>query len=518
MLIDFPLISSILIISLLGSLLIYLFPAGEKGTKWFAVVLSLIPLALSSILLLGIVAPDMVQLPSVAIPGQEFLAYERADWIPQAGIHFEFGVDVLSGPLVFLTALLTTLGMIFSWGEKHRTREFFAVLLFMEATVVGVFASLDLFLFFVFWEGGLVPMYFLIAIWGGPNKKYASIKFFLFTQAASLLVLLGIFVFYWMSDPRTFSMVEVMVQRPVPVGIFTDLLFFSLLLGFGTKLPMVPLHTWLPDAHVEAPTAGSVLLAGVLLKMGGYGLIRFNVQMLTDFSDGAFGVSDSLYILVAIIGIVSIIYGAFVCLAQDDLKRLVAFSSVSHMGFVTLGMAAAVLGARAGVDANLAMTGAVFQLFAHGLISAALFMIAGALGHNVGTRLISRLQGAAKRIPNTAGFMMVAFMASLGLPGLVGFVAEFSVILGVYQGFDAYFGSGLYVLIPAISIVITAGYYLYAMQRAMFGPEREDAGEMKDLHSFEILSLAVLMLFIALFGILPYILFDPILGWAGGLP
>lgn len=504
MLIDFPIISSILIISLLGTLLIYLFPAGDRGTKWFAVLLSLVPLALSTILLLGIVAPGSVELTSISAGGQEFLAYEKAEWIPQAGISFEFGVDQLSGPLVFLTSLLTTLGMIFSWGEKHRTKEFFAMLLFMQATVAGVFVSLDLFLFFVFWEGGLVPMYFLIAVWGGPKKKYASMKFFLFTQAASLLVLLGILVFYWMSG--TFSIVEIMDQgQVIPLGLYTDLLFFALLLGFGTKLPMVPLHTWLPDAHVEAPTAGSVLLAGVLLKMGGYGLIRFNVQMLP-------GVSDGLYVLVVVIGIVSIVYGAFVCLAQDDFKRLVAFSSVSHMGFVTLGIGAAMLG-----GSKLAMAGAVFQLFAHGLISAALFMIAGALGHNVGTRLISKLHGAAKRIPNTAGFMMVAFMASLGLPGLVGFVAEFTVFLGVYEGFEAYFGSGLWVLIPAIAIVITAGYYLFAMQRAMFGPEEEDAGEMKDLHRYEILPLAVLMFFIALLGILPYLLFDPILSWVGGL-
>ncbi|MCK4457785.1 MAG: NuoM family protein [Thermoplasmata archaeon] len=504
MLIDFPIISSILIVSLLGTLLIYLFPAGDRGTKWFAVLLSLVPLALSTVLLLGIVAPGSVELTSISAGGQEFLAYEKAEWIPQAGISFEFGVDQLSGPLVFLTSLLTTLGMIFSWGEKHRTKEFFAMLLFMQATVAGVFVSLDLFLFFVFWEGGLLPMYFLIAVWGGPKKKYASMKFFLFTQAASLLVLLGILVFYWMSG--TFSIVEILNQgQVIPLGLYTDLLFFALLLGFGTKLPMVPLHTWLPDAHVEAPTAGSVLLAGVLLKMGGYGLIRFNVQMLP-------GVSDGLYVLVAVIGIVSIVYGAFVCLAQDDLKRLVAFSSVSHMGFVTLGIGAAMLG-----GSKLAMAGAVFQLFAHGLISAALFMIAGALGHNVGTRLISKLHGAAKRIPNTAGFMMVAFMASLGLPGLVGFVAEFTVFLGVYEGFEAFFGSGLWVLIPAVAIVITAGYYLFAMQRAMFGPEEEDAGEMKDLHSFEILPLAVLMFFIALLGILPYLLFDPILGWVGGL-
>ncbi|MEE9489201.1 MAG: NuoM family protein [Thermoplasmata archaeon] len=504
MLIDFPIISSILIVSLLGTLLIYLFPAGDRGTKWFAVLLSLVPLALSTVLLLGIVAPGSVELTSISAGGQEFLAYEKAEWIPQAGISFEFGVDQLSGPLVFLTSLLTTLGMIFSWGEKHRTKEFFAMLLFMQATVAGVFVSLDLFLFFVFWEGGLVPMYFLIAVWGGPKKKYASMKFFLFTQAASLLVLLGILVFYWMSG--TFSIVEILNQgQVIPLGLYTDLLFFALLLGFGTKLPMVPLHTWLPDAHVEAPTAGSVLLAGVLLKMGGYGLIRFNVQMLP-------GVSDGLYVLVAVIGIVSIVYGAFVCLAQDDLKRLVAFSSVSHMGFVTLGIGAAMLG-----GSKLAMAGAVFQLFAHGLISAALFMIAGALGHNVGTRLISKLHGAAKKIPNTAGFMMVAFMASLGLPGLVGFVAEFTVFLGVYEGFEAFFGSGLWVLIPAVAIVITAGYYLFAMQRAMFGPEEENPGEMKDLHSFEILPLAVLMFFIALLGILPYLLFDPILGWVGGL-
>ncbi|TET90373.1 MAG: NADH-quinone oxidoreductase subunit M [Methanomassiliicoccales archaeon] len=491
MALDFHIISLILLIPAIGSVIVYLLPLKNTGTKIVTTAISLIPLILSFILLLGVISP-YVELGQTG----DFYALESADWIPQFDIHYTVGVDALSAILVFLATLLVTLAIVFSWNERHRHREFNALLLFMEVTIVGVFVSLDNFLFFLFWEAGLVPMYFMIAVWGGPNKRYAAIKFFLYTQAASLLVLAGIFAFYFYGG--TFSMITLMETNPMAASA-QNLLFVALLFGFGTKLPMVPVHTWLPDAHVEAPTAGSVLLAGVMLKLGGYGLIRFNVQMLPDVADWAF-------ILVGVIGVFSMVYGAFVCLAQDDLKRMIAFSSISHMGIVMLGISAWGIG-----GSEWALAGAIFQMFAHGLISAALFMIAGSIGHNVGTRNISELGGIAPKAPRTSGFMMVAFLASLGLPGLVGFVAEFTVFIGTYEVF------GWWIFIPIISVVVTAAYYLFAMQRAIFGPFNEKIKKLHDMKWFEVAPLSVLSILFAVFGILPFLLMNSIYNWVVAL-
>src|SRR5438552_3297920 len=377
--------------------------------------------------------------------------------------------------------------------------------LFMETTINGVFLSLDLFQFFVFWEVDRVLMYFLIAVWGGPRKRQAAFKFFMYTFLASLPLLVAIFAFYFYSNPNTpctvlgstvpcpFDMRAIIATTPIPAGTIGDLMFVALLIAFGPKLPTWPLHTWLPDAHVEAPTGGSVILAGILLKLGGYGLIRFNVQMIPQ-------AAVDMYWLLALAGVISILYGAVVCLAQDDLKRLVAFSSVSHMGFVTLGIAAGVYGFTvSGRGAVLGFSGAIFQMFAHGLVAAALFMVAGSLGHKIGTRNISELGGIAKRAPRMATFMMISFMASLGLPGLVGFVAEFSVFIGVYAAF------GLLVLVPILTVILTAAYYIWAMQGAIFGPPNPKWETMPDLHRFEVAPLAVLVASFAIFGIVPLI-------------
>jgi proton-translocating NADH-quinone oxidoreductase chain M len=300
-------------------------------------------------------------------------------------------------------------------------------------------------------------------------------------------------------------MTQLIATTPIPVGAVGDLMFVGLLVAFGTKLPTWPLHTWLPDAHVEAPTGGSVILAGILLKLGGYGLIRFNVQMIPDAAAG-------MWWLLAAVGVISILYGALVCLAQDDLKRMVAFSSVSHMGFVTLGIAAGVYGySQLGRGAVLGFAGAIFQMFAHGLIAAALFMIAGAMGHRLGTRNISELGGLAKRAPKMAAFMMIAFMASLGLPGLVGFVAEFAVFLGVYAAF------GLLVFIPILTVVFTAAYYIWALQRSIFGPLNPRWESAADLARFEVAPLAVLVALFALFGIVPILFLDMLSTWSNGV-
>jgi proton-translocating NADH-quinone oxidoreductase chain M len=290
----------------------------------------------------------------------------------------------------------------------------------------------------------------------------------------------------------------------IPAGLIQNFTFIAFLVGFGAKLPTFPFHTWLPDAHVEAPTGGSVMLAGVLLKLGGYGLFRVNVQMLPQ---AAF----DLVWVVAGLGVFSIVYGAIVCIAQDDLKRLVAFSSISHMGFVTLGLAAGVYGAgvatadQAGIE--IGFSGAVFQMFAHGLISAALFMIAGSLGHKLGTRNVSELGGIAKKQPVMTTFLIIAFLASLGLPGLVGFVAEISVFIGTYAAF------GWLILIPVISVVLTAAYYMWAAQRAVFGPLNTRWESVGDAHVFEKVPLAVLSVLFVIFGILPFLFFDVVHHW-----
>jgi NADH-quinone oxidoreductase subunit M len=372
-------------------------------------------------------------------------------------------------------------------------REFFALLIFMEFCMLGVFTALDYFLFFIFWELGLVPMYFLIAIWGGPNKKYASIKFFLYTQAGSLLVMLGIFALYFESGLNTFSMIE-LAKHSEYSETFQTAIFLSFLIGFGVKMPLVPFHTWLPDAHVQAPTAGSVILAGVLLKMGGYGLIRVAV---TTLPQGA----ESLTWLMFIMATVSIVYGAMLCIAQEDLKSLVAYSSISHMGIVLLGVACL---------NSIGISGAIYMMFAHGLVSPLLFMLAGSLGHKVGTRDISKLGGLAKRVPIFAAFLMVGCMASLGFPGLVSFISEVEVFVATYDAFK------FYVMLPLLGVVITAGYYTWALQRTIFGPltDKVDLSHLDDLHWYESIPLSVLMFFTIIFGILPVLLMTIFTPWS----
>ncbi len=484
-----------------------------RSARLLGIGLSLIPLAVASYLFLDLLFPSRFGPTTFdsgaasGVPGRfVYTAYESVPWVPQLKIAYVLGVDPLSTPLVFLTALLTTLALVFSGDEHHRPAEFYALFLLLETTLFGVFLALDFFLFLVFWELQLVPMYFIIAVWGGPRRRYASLKFFFFTFLASIPVLVGVFAFFFYGG--TFNMADLIVLaargRLFPAGteLLQNGLFIALLAGFGTKLPTWPLHTWLPDAHVEAPTAGSVLLAGVLLKLGGYAMIRVNVEMLPQASVAMFWVP-------AILGVVSILYGALVCLAQDDLKRMVAYSSVSHMGFVTLGIAAGAFAARAGAPgAVFAYGGAVFQMFAHGLVSAALFMVAGALGHALGTRNISELGGIAARTPRFTTFMMVAFLASLGLPGLVGFVAELTVFLGVYAAF------GLFVLVPIATVVLTAAYYIWAMQRTVFGPLNPRWETAKDAEPYQVGPLAVLSAAFAVFGIVPALLMDPIATWA----
>ncbi len=511
MLLDFPILTYLVFLPLVGGILTYALGASDRLAKWTALVSSVVVLGLGTILLLGSLWPasqgGLFSLPVQQVSGpnpanvQTYYAMERLPWVPQVNVNYILGADELSVVLVFLNTLLTPLALAFSWDEHHRVPEFFAMFLLMETTVNGVFLSLDLFQFMIFWEVGLIPMYFIIAVWGGPRRKYASIKFFMYTFLASLPLLVAIFALYFYGG--TFDMTWIIAHNPVPLGIIQDLMFVAMLVAFGTKLPTWPLHTWLPDAHVEAPTGGSVILAGILLKLGGYGLIRFNVQMIPQ------GAIDMYWVFLAL-GTISILYGAVICLAQDDLKRMVAYSSVSHMGFVTLGIAAGVYGFAHGIPQGAAFgfSAAIFQLFAHGLVSAALFMVAGSIGHKIGTRNISELGGIAKRVPRMATFMMISFMASLGLPGFVGFAAEYGVFVGVYAAF------GLFVFIPIVTVVLTAAYYIFAMQRSLFGPLNPKWENMRDLEDFEVAPLSVLTLAFALFGILPILVYSLLTPWA----
>jgi proton-translocating NADH-quinone oxidoreductase chain M len=496
------LIPGTLLITLLGAFAVLL--ASERNSRTVALLASAPALAATTVMLVrvGVGHAD----------GYDF--YARMPWVPALGIHLEFGVDGLSAGLAWLTALLTPLVILYSWNETHRPRLFYFLLVLMDVTVMGVFFALDLFLFYVFWEFVLVPMYLLIAIWGGPNRKYASAKFFVYTGGASLVMLLGFMAVYFGSGGH--MSIPDLTAIGSQLGFAKDfamLAFLVLAVGFLVKMPSAPFHTWLPDAHVQAPTAGSVLLAGVLLKMGSYGLMRIAIPILGDafvehhtVALGPIGFWWSYQWAFFVLGTISVLYGAFLCLAQDDLKSLIAYSSVSHMGLITIALA---------TMTPLGWAGAAFMNLAHGVISAGMFMAAGSLQHATGTRLISRLGGVAPRVPQLTGLTAALFLGSLGLPGMMGFIAEFTIFAAVWDAF------GWWILLPIWSILVTAGYYLWALQRAFYGPERRhpdvDLEHVHDLPRTERWPLAVLLVAAVVFGVLPALLLGQIGHWVEGL-
>jgi len=481
MLENVPILSLLIIIPLIGSILVFALGNSRKSAASIALAFSAIPLALSIFLLLDF-----------HIGASDYQFVEKYTWIESYGIAYHLGVDGISAPMVFLTTLLCFLAILFSWDVEHRTKEYMGLMLVLEVGVLGVFTALDYFLFYVFWEVVLIPMYFLIAIWGGPRRAYASIKFFIYTHVASLAMLITIMALYFEAKPilgyATFSIVDIASVSGHFNYLFQVGAFAALFFAFGVKMPVVPFHTWLPDAHVEAPTAGSVLLAGLLLKMGSYGLIRI---ALPTVPDGA----NALMPLMLAIAILSILYGSLVCLAQKDLKKMVAFSSISHMGIVLLGIS---------TGSQLGIAAAVLQMFAHGLITAVLFMMCGVIQHKVGTREIPVLGGLAPKMPVAATFMTIGFLASLGLPGMIGFVAEFSVFVAT---FDAY---AWILFLPIASVAITAGYYLWALQRTMFGPltDKIDTSHVHDVNWYEAAPLAILAILIIFFGMFPGVVMD----------
>ncbi|MFZ0254996.1 MAG: NADH-quinone oxidoreductase subunit M [Gammaproteobacteria bacterium] len=413
-------------------------------------------------------------------------------WIPALGIGYAVGVDGISLPLALLTALLFLASLVASWEENDRVKEYYAWFLFLETACLGVFVALDLFLFYIFWDLTLVGMYFIIALWGHTGAQAAALKFFLYTLVGSLALLLGVIVLYLTSEPRTLDIVELTAQRPLAAGGWTaTLAFFALLLGFGIKTPLVPVHTWLPPAHAEAPAAGSAILAGVLLKMGTYGFVRILLPILPEtFAQYAW--------LVVLLGVVSVIYGALVALAQTDLKRLIAYTSINHMGYVIMAVGAVGWLARGDTAARtLALNGAVLQMVSHGLITGSLFLLAGVLWRRAQDFDIDHFGGLSKPMPRYAGTFAFAAFASLGLPGLSGFVAEFQIFVGTF-GISPWAAA-----LALMGIVITAGLFLWTLQRVFLGPLDERHAHFDDLRGYEQVALWPLLALVLFIGLYP---------------
>ena len=411
-----------------------------------------------------------------------------ADWIPIESFEVQYflAVDGLSAPLVMLTGLLGMVAVFASWSIQERVREYFVWLLALQGAVVGVFTSLDFLLFFVFWELELIPMFFLISIWGSGRREYSAMKFLIFTILGSAFMLVGILVLYFATG--SFDMTEMpALVRQTGTGLPALAVFLLLFVAFAVKLPLWPLHTWLPDAHTDAPTAASVMLAGVLLKMGAYGMFRLG-GILPDV------LRDVSWALAAL-GVINILYGAAVVLRQTDMKRLIAFSSISHMGFVLLGLASAV--GVAGQVSPVGLTGASLQMFTHGAITGLLFLLVGYVYERAHTRHIPDLGGLAGRMPILGAALLVAGLASLGLPSTAGFVSEIHVFIGTFPVW------GWMTALGAFGVVLTAGYILWMVQRVMLGPLNPRFAELRDATPLELVPIAALIIAIMVVGIFP---------------
>jgi NADH-quinone oxidoreductase subunit M len=471
-------LSVIIFLPLVAGVVMLLVPRrAEAFFKVFALDVSLAVFIVSIALYAGFRS-------GVAAP--QFL--EDSPWISlfgQQAIHYTLGLDGISLFLVLLTTFLTPIAILSSWkGVTSRLREYYAFLLILETGMLGVFCSLDLFLFYIFWEAMLIPMYFLIGMWGGPNRVYATIKFILFTMFGSLLMLVAIIALFFLhhraTGVYTFDLLSLYGSKMT--GTAELLMFGAFALAFAIKVPLWPLHTWLPDAHVEAPTAGSVILAGVLLKMGTYGFLRFCLPLFPS-------ASVKLLPLMAVLAIIGIIYGALVAYVQKDIKRLVAYSSVAHLGFVVLGIFTFTV---EGIQ------GGIVQMVSHGLSTGALFLIVGMIYERRHTREISEFGGIWKVMPVFGAFFLIATLASLGLPGLSGFVGEFLILVGAFRVNQAY------AAIAAFGVVLAAVYMLWLFQRIMQGPlENPENSNLPDLSFREIMVLLPIVILIFVIGVFP---------------
>ena len=405
---------------------------------------------------------------------------ERVSWIPSLNIYYHLGVDGISLWFILLTSFLTVLVVISSWRNvQTRVAQFMAAFLIMEGMMIGVFCALDAILFYVFWEAMLIPMFLIIGVWGGRRRVYATIKFFLYTFLGSVLMLVALLYLYFHSG----NSFDLLVYQHTPLGMTAQILIFmAFFVAFAVKIPMWPVHTWLPDAHVEAPTAGSVVLAAIMLKMGAYGFLRLSLPIVPD-------ASHKLAWLMILLSLIAIIYVALVAIVQEDMKKLVAYSSIAHMGFVTLGFF---------VFDSVAIEGSIIQMLSHGFISAAMFLCIGVLYDRMHTRNIKAYGGVANVMPIFAALMMLFAMGNVGLPGTSGFVGEFMVVLGTYQV------NPWYAILAATGLITGASYTLWLFKRAIFGGiVHPEVAALKDLDAREMLVLGTLAAFTLLLGVWP---------------
>ncbi len=500
----FPILTLITFLPVLGMILILLIPKESKTQiKVAALVMVALQLVLSVLMMtkFNYNAGGIYDIKSFQfIEKFKWIEISGVSWLGKVKIDYFLGVDGLSMPMVLLTAIVSLIALISSWKIDKSVKGYFALFLLLDTGMMGVFVSLDFFLFYIFWELMLLPMYFLIGIWGGPRKEYAAIKFFIYTLLGSVFILLVMIGLYFstteiLSDGSkvfTFNLLSMMdkgnfttdgILSPLNPNNLRLIAYIALFAGFAIKIPMFPFHTWLPDAHVEAPTPISVILAGVLLKMGTYGILRISYPIFPE-------ITRQLMWYIALFGAINIIYGALCAMAQKDFKKLIAYSSVSHMGYVLLGMASL---------SSVGITGAMFQMFNHGTITAMLFLIVGVIYDRAHTRGINEFGGLATQLPVYTGFVTVAFFAAIGLPGMSGFISEAFVFVGA-------FGVGstrILAIISTLGIVLGAGYMLWTLQRIFFGKLNEKWADLTDLDAREYLMLIPLAIIIIFLGVYP---------------
>jgi NADH-quinone oxidoreductase subunit M len=480
-----PLLSIVTFVPLIGAIVIAFLPREKLGwIRWAALATALATWVVSLILL---------ALFDRNAPGFQFV--EQADWVPAFGIQYKLGIDGISLALVVLTTTLTAICILASFGPiKERVKEYMIAFLILEVGMIGVFLALDMFLFYIFWEIVLVPMYLIIGIWGGANRIYATIKFVLYTLVGSLLMLVAILGTAFAYQSATGSWTGAFDYTALRgFGFDPTLQFFAFggfFLAFAIKVPMFPFHTWLPDAHVEAPTAGSVILAGVMLKLGAYGLLRFNLGLFPE-------ASQQWAPLIIVLSLIAIVYGAIVALVQPDLKKLVAYSSVSHMGFVTLGIF---------IFQEQGLHGAVLQMVAHGIITGALFLLVGVIYERTHDRTIAKMGGLAGAVPVYSALLGFFVLASVALPGLAGFVGEFLVLVGSFD-YWPFVAAG-----AALAMMLAAAYLLWMYQRVVFGDLSDFlkglGHHLTDMTRVEVLTLAPLVVLAVAFGIFPGLLLE----------
>jgi NADH-quinone oxidoreductase subunit M len=473
---DVPMVSIVTFLPLAGALLLlFVDRARERTLKHMALAVALATFGLALLLYRDFQS----DIPSIQL-------VNRASWVPSLGIQYLVGVDGISLLLVLLTTLLTAIALLASYSAiTSSVKEYVLCMLLLETGMLGVFVALDLVLFYVFWEGMLIPMYFLIGVWGGPRRIYATVKFFLFTMAGGVLMLVGILALYVLQGARpggehTFDLLKITgLSLPFATQAW---LFLAFAVAFAIKVPMFPFHTWLPDAHVEAPTAGSVILAGILLKMGTYGFLRLALPLFPD-------AAQAFAPLLSWLAIIGILYGALVAMVQPDLKKLVAYSSVSHLGFVMLGIFAFTL---------QGMQGAILQMVNHGLSTGALFLLVGMLYERRHTRMLEDFGGLWRVVPAFGVVLLVVSLSSIGLPGLNGFVGEFLILVGTFRV------NALHAVLATSGIILAAVYMLWMVQRVLFGPVRHEANlKLGDLTPREYATLLPLLLLIVWIGLYP---------------